>query len=537
MGQLLQAHRDMAPPFFASDARVTHNPLLPSEILDQLKGIYLGKQTTCFLLESLPVAALHEIAIAGVKEAARTLDWLEEAHPTWWPSFILDRDTRRDVRMTALAREGARAVSTARLAVSSYDTFIASQQGMATNALDVDVLLLYLHSVNTCAKDKRVKSGKIYKGSAAQARLKGLKSAVSLLGAPFDLIALQSRFTASAVLRPETPAVTVTSAHISAEAVAAIEDIALGAYYEAIRGHAPPATLPQGPVAVEVARNLQVATIASLRLDDLRKTQVVAVHDETFTIEIQGPKSPKHTKRKVVTVIVPFSGITPGMGVWGPAWAKSKIGQSFVFSGFSPQKGGALAAASISLGLIPARYTTPVLRELVGAALEMDVTVLQRHHLTGHAPRHFLTEVATAALWQEEEIDYLGRWAPGERDRDSKTRARSSSAAYATGITTQELELRLRKKAIALVTDFIGTSNWKEKLPVQRLGLISFDFISEAQEEKDDISEFSSSSDEAADSEAALRPPAVPLQSTSRGKKGSRELTQRHPARAGRACT
>ena len=125
--------------------------------------------------------------------------------------------------MTALAREGARAVSTARLAVSSYDTFIASQQGMATNALDVDVLLLYLHSVTACAKAKRVKIGKTYKGSAAQARLKGLKSAVSLLGAPFDMVALQSRFTASAVLRPETPAVKVTSAHISAKAVAAIE--------------------------------------------------------------------------------------------------------------------------------------------------------------------------------------------------------------------------------------------------------------------------------------------------------------------------
>jgi len=89
--------------------------------LDQLQGIYLGEQTTCFLLESLPVAALHEVAIAGVKEAARTLAWLEGAHPEWWVSSIIDDDTRRDVLMTALAREGARAVSTARLAVSSYD--------------------------------------------------------------------------------------------------------------------------------------------------------------------------------------------------------------------------------------------------------------------------------------------------------------------------------------------------------------------------------------------------------------------------------
>jgi len=147
----------MAPPSIASDARVAHTPLLPREDLDQLQGIYLGEQTTCFLLESLPVAALHEVTIACVKEAARTLAWLEGAHPECWVSSIIDGDTRRDVRMTALAREGTRAVSTARLAVSSYDTFIASQQRMAINALDVNVLLLYLHSVTACAKVKRVK--------------------------------------------------------------------------------------------------------------------------------------------------------------------------------------------------------------------------------------------------------------------------------------------------------------------------------------------------------------------------------------------
>ena len=40
--------------------------------------------------------------------------------------------------------------------------------------------------------------------------------------------------------------------------------------------------------------------------------------------------------------------------------------------------------------------------------------------------------------------------------------------------------MRLRKKAIALVTDFIGTNSWRDRLPVQCAGLIYFDFISEA---------------------------------------------------------
>jgi len=73
-------------------------PTLPRKILDQLEGIPLGSQTSCFLSESI-----SEVSIASVKEAARSLAWLEASHPDWWPSCILDADVRRDVRMTALA--------------------------------------------------------------------------------------------------------------------------------------------------------------------------------------------------------------------------------------------------------------------------------------------------------------------------------------------------------------------------------------------------------------------------------------------------
>ncbi len=121
-------------------------PTLPRKVLDQLEGIPLGSQMSCFLSESLSVAATLEVSIASVKEAARSLAWLEASHPDWWPSCILDADVRRDVRMTALAREGARAVSSARLAVASYDSFVSSKPGLTrAGACDVDVLHLYFH--------------------------------------------------------------------------------------------------------------------------------------------------------------------------------------------------------------------------------------------------------------------------------------------------------------------------------------------------------------------------------------------------------
>ena len=110
--------------------------------------------------------------------------------------------------------------------------------------------------------------------------------------------------------------------------------------------------------------------------------------------------------------------------------------------------------------------------------------------------------------------------------------------------TVEELELRLRKKAIALVTNFIGASGWRERFPVQRSGIISFDFISEAQEVDEDFSEFDDLNEaipdqnsEDSDPYAESRSPAVPRQKATRGMKGSQQLTQQRPARAGRART
>ena len=197
---------------------------LPLQVFDQLQVIILGEQTFSFLTESLTVAATLEVSIASVKEATRTLAWLESSHSDWWQSAITDGEVHHDVRMTTLAREGSRAVAHARLAVSSYDTFLSSTRGLSpASGLDVDVLLLYLHDVTSTAKHKMETRGKAFKGSAANARLKGLKSAVALFEAPYDMEKLQSRFTASAVSRPEAPGIEVTSKHISAEAVAALE--------------------------------------------------------------------------------------------------------------------------------------------------------------------------------------------------------------------------------------------------------------------------------------------------------------------------
>ena len=181
------------------------------------------------------------------------------------------------------------------------------------------------------------------------------------------------------------------------------------------------------------------------------------------------------------------------MATWALEWARSKIGKSFVFAGFSPKKAGVLEATSTSGELIPVSDTTPALRALVGAALNMNIDALKKAKLTGHSLRHFLTEVATAAGWPETWINPLGRWAApkgGKAGSKPGPVVRSSAAAYSAGTTAEELELRLHKKAIGVVANFIGASNWRDRLPVQRSGIISFDFISEAQEVDEDVSEF-----------------------------------------------
>ena len=50
-----------------------------------------------------------------------------------------------------------------------------------------------------------------------------------------------------------------------------------------------------------------------------------------------------------------------------------------------------------------------------------------------------------------------------------------------------------------MVANFIGASNWRDRLPVQRSGIISFDFISEAQEVDEDFSEFDDLDDMSSD--------------------------------------
>jgi hypothetical protein len=112
------------------------------------------------------VAATLEVSIASVKEAARSASL-----PDWWPSSILDAGVRRDVRMTALAREGSRAVASARLAVTSYDSLVSSERGLTrAGACKIDVLLLYLHNVTSVAKLKMLNRGVAFKGGGVKAR-------------------------------------------------------------------------------------------------------------------------------------------------------------------------------------------------------------------------------------------------------------------------------------------------------------------------------------------------------------------------------
>ena len=289
--------------------------------------------------------------------------------------------------------------------------------------------------------------------------------------------ALNSRFTKAAAVRPEAPAVEVHSAHVSAAEVAALEDIALGEFYAEVRGHPPPACQPRHLVAVCTARAFVIAAMASLRADDLRKTRVESVEKDFANLLVDGPKPRGNSKRRLIKVRLPFRGSTPGVERWGPGWARAALGRSYVLEGFFTDKkyaGQVLRASMPSGELMPREVVTPALRDLVGARLGISAKMLQDASLTGHALRHYLTEVAVAGGWPETMLDPLGRWA-AQRGRERTKR--SAAASYSAGLTSVEHEFKLRVRAINLVRAFVGDHPWEQRLPVQRDGVKSFAFL------------------------------------------------------------
>jgi hypothetical protein len=414
---------------------------LPASAVAKLKGITLGPGVLELLLTATPVAATLERVVDDVREADRALSWLEKEHPLWWPiGSIQDSELRRDTRMAMLVRAGSNAVSSARLAAQDLDAFLASVKGLGPGvAFDDEALFLYLQGVTDGAKRKRREN---FKGTAAHSRLKGLKLAADILKAPYPVVALESRFTKAAVARPEAPATEVRAVHVSAAEIAALEDIALGEFYVMVRGQPIPVGQPKHKAAVNTARALVCASIASLRADDLRKARFDMVATDFALMLVDGPKPRNSQKRKLVSIKLPFKGSTPGVEMWAPGWAKGLVGRSFILEGFYAEKkyaGQVLHATALSGDLMPKEVVTPALRDLVGARLGISAKELKASALTGHAMRHYLTEVAVAGGWPDPMVDPLGRWASRANHVALK---RSAAASYSAGVTSLTASLR-----------------------------------------------------------------------------------------------
>jgi len=165
--------------------------------------------------------------------------------------------------------------------------------------------------------------------------------------------------------------------------------------------------------------------------------------------------------------------------MWAPGWAKGLVGRSFILEGFYAEKkyaGQVLHATALSGDLMPKEVVTPALRDLVGVRLGISAKELKASALTGHALRHYLTEVAVAGGWPDPMVDPLGRWASRANHVALK---RSAAASYSAGVTSLDREFALRVRAIGLVRDFVGNGDWEQKLPTQRDGQKSFSFLFE----------------------------------------------------------
>ena len=119
--------------------------------------------------------------------------------------------------------------------------------------------------------------------------------------------------------------------------------------------------------------------------------------------------------------------------------------------------------------------------------------------LTGHAPRHALSEVAMAALCTCPSVIFWADGAPTQTEEGGPRVSQASSKhampnVYAAGNATLQREFDNRTKVVSVVRVFIAGRPWRNLVPAQRTGPLAFGFFLFG--EADDISDFSESDDE-----------------------------------------
>ena len=218
-------------------------------------------------------------------------------------------------------------------------------------------------------------------------------------------------------------------------------------------------------------------------------------------IRCDGGKTPRKADIRPFNVACPAEGFTPGFSAVAVAWAKRYKGRPYLFRAFARHRKrdreqlGATASVANGWQVEEASADSDMHRDMYYEIHErcgMDRQACAAAGNTPYGPRHIMPDLTRTAGWPLEDRMELGRWSLAiirayveaahsagvstRRTQQAGDLRRAMANLYSRGNAAVQREVALRRRAIAIVRDFIGDRDWWTVIKVQA-GPPDFDYI------------------------------------------------------------
>ena len=270
---------------------------------------------------------------------------------------------------------------------------------------------------------------------------------------------------------------------MSVDAVLVLHDIA----DDRFPGSQLPLAAP--PIFLNIARALYISAQLSLRPRELLRSSVGELGTHYMLVECSGAKGKSFATVKPFSTRCPIEGFTGEPLPWLSSFHAGVQGLPYMVEGFTikgkPKVDDGLAKymRAVPSGKAATQAHLDEVWDSIFTIAEVNIKIARREvGLTTYGVRHLLPDVTMAAGWPQEQRNVLGRWAPSAEAKGApkKSQAKAQRAmpnSYAAGPASIELEFRLRKQAISIISHAIDGAPWWEVIPRQRGALPSFEFL------------------------------------------------------------
>jgi hypothetical protein len=425
---------------------------------------------------------MQKEAIAAAAEAARTLAWIVTLQDDWPAAFgtnsrIMSQDVLNDLLLTHMVTLGKGRVAGARRAVSRYIEFCIDHSNDIVGGPwppSPEIVTWCLLDITEGARAKADKRGVEFKGTAAGGVAKGLAGAFAIFNAPFGPEIMDSLLVKMARTALSYPKIEVT-AHWSVAAACHMEVIA--------------SSSTASPQLRDFARGLLITIFASLRCVEALRSRVIRYeprslkpfddsHDGGFLeLECAGGKPKLTAAMKPFPVWIPEAACI-GDIAWFADFSADYAGKPFIFRSYlsSPANNVALASEWAPGCASDDQLRGGMASILALPPLSMSDEDRKSAGMTGHAPRSFLPDVTRAKLWPLARRGEIGRWMAVDGEEVGKSR-KAQADSYSRNAAARVAQLKLRREALRIVSDYIGADDWQSVVPFQLGEQASFGFL------------------------------------------------------------